>query len=283
MSSQMPLFASISSHSKPKSHSPVIETIATWNVNGIRACGSKGLFQKWFEEVKADVVCIQEAKAFPGQVNEELNHPLGYHSFWNPAKKPGYSGVTVYSKHEPLSVREGFQNPTVPDADTEGRVITVEFKNVTVINAYFPNSQREHTRLPFKEAFCQAMIEHCEAIRAAGKNLVLCGDFNIAHQEIDLRNPKQNMNNAGFLPEERAWMDHYLDVKKYVDVFRHFEKGGGHYTWWSYRPGVREKNIGWRLDYHVVNPEFIDRAESASIHCEARGSDHCPVLLKLRD
>jgi exodeoxyribonuclease-3 len=153
---------------------------------------------------------------------------------------------------------------------------------VAVISAYFPNSQREHTRLGYKLEFCEAMLMHCRGLVERGKSLVLCGDYNIAHEEIDLRNPKANRENAGFLPEERAWMTKFLG-SGFVDTFRHFEKGGGHYTWWSYRPGVREKNIGWRLDYHCVNQELIDRVKASHIRCEVLGSDHCPVELILRD
>src|SRR5262249_54520331 len=155
---------------------------------------------------------------------------------WNPAEKPGYSGVAILSKKEPLSVRHGMG---VPEIDREGRVLCAEFSDFVLINSYFPNSQRDHARLGYKLSFCAEVLRFCESYRRAGKNIVLCGDFNIAHRAIDLKNPKSNENNAGFLPEERAWLDEFTG-QGYVDTFRHFVKDPGHYTWWSYRPGVRE-------------------------------------------
>jgi exodeoxyribonuclease-3 len=170
----------------------------------------------------------------------------------------------------------------VPEIDREGRVLEIDYGNFVLLNAYFPNSQREHTRLPYKLAFCEAMARRTEALRAAGRHVVLCGDLNIAHREIDLENPRQNRDNAGFLPEERAWLDSYERLG-YVDAFRKFEKSGGHYTWWSNRPGVRERNIGWRLDYFWVNREFEDRLVGTRHQPEVPGSDHCPVVLETRD
>jgi exodeoxyribonuclease-3 len=252
--------------------------IQCWNVNGIRASAKKG-FEKWFSAADADVVCLQEIKATPEQLDEFLLHPNRYHSYWHPAEKPGYSGVALYARREPDRVVHGLG---IPDFDREGRVLTAEFGDIAVISAYFPNSQREHTRLGYKLEFCGAMLEHCRALVEKGKSIVLCGDYNIAHEEIDLKNPKSNRDNAGFLPEERAWMTKFLG-SGFVDTFRHFEKGGGYYTWWSYRPGVREKNIGWRLDYHCVNDALMDRVKASHIHCDVVGSDHCPVELILRD
>ena len=251
--------------------------LASWNVNGIRAAQKKG-FLKWFESEKADVICLQETKATLDQLDEALINPLGYSSFFLSAQKPGYSGVAIYSKKEPLSVTQGIG---VPEIDSEGRVLVAEFKDFTLLNAYFPNSQREHARLGYKLSFCEAMLKHCQNLRKKGKNIVLCGDYNIAHKEIDLKNPKQNVDNAGFLPEERAWMDRFLG-SGYVDVFREKTPDPGHYTWWSYRPGVREKNIGWRLDYHCVNKEFSDRVHHAYHQPKVVGSDHCPVILDLK-
>lgn len=252
--------------------------IQTWNVNGIRAAAKKG-FEKWFGDASADVVCLQEIKATPEQLDEFLLHPKRYHSFWHPAEKPGYSGVAIYSKKEPDEITHGIG---VPEIDREGRVLTAEFGKIAVISAYFPNSQREHTRLGYKLDFCDSMLKYCQKLVKKGKTIVLCGDYNIAHEEIDLKNPKSNKENAGFLPEERAWMTKFLNAG-YVDTFRHFEKGPGHYTWWSYRPGVREKNVGWRLDYHCVNQDAIDRVKAARIHAHVQGSDHCPVELVLKD
>lgn len=252
--------------------------IWSWNVNGIRAAAKNG-FEKWFSDVNPDVVCLQEIKAFPEQLDQFLLHPKKFHSFWFPAEKPGYSGTAIYSRKEPLKVTQGLG---IPEFDKEGRVLSVEFDDVVVLSAYFPNSQRDHARLDYKLRFCDAMMKHLKGIVKKGKNVVLCGDYNIAHEAIDLKNPKQNENNAGFLPEERAWMTKFLS-SGFKDTFRHFEKGPNHYTWWSYRPGVREKNIGWRLDYHCVNDELIDRVRESSIHPHIKGSDHCPVFLNIRN
>jgi exodeoxyribonuclease-3 len=251
--------------------------ITTWNVNGIRAC-HKNRFLHWFEREKAEVVCLQEIKANPSQLSEDLIHPMGYHSFWHPAEKAGYSGTAIYSKEEPTNVVYGIG---VPEIDREGRFLRTDFKDVTVVSVYFPNSQRDHARLDYKLRFCDEILKYMNGLKAKGINAVLTGDFNIAHEEIDLRNPKSNKDNAGFLPEERAWMTKFLKAG-YVDTFRKFEPGGGHYTWWSYRPGVREKNVGWRIDYHTVGEEFIDRVKNAEILSEVMGSDHCPIRLTLK-
>ncbi|MEN9723399.1 MAG: exodeoxyribonuclease [Pseudomonadota bacterium] len=252
--------------------------LISWNVNGLRAVAQKG-FLEWMQAQAADCICLQETKAQPEQLDLFLKHPSGFHSFWHSAEKPGYSGTAIYSRQEPLEVIEGLG---VPEIDSEGRVLQLDFKDFRLINAYFPNSQREHTRLGYKLAFCEAMLQHTETLRSRGKAVVLCGDFNIAHREIDLKNPKENMQNAGFLPEERAWLDRF-EARGYVDTFRRFEPGPGHYTWWSYRPGVRARNIGWRLDYFWVNSEFNDRVLGARHQPEVLGSDHCPVVLDLKE
>jgi len=249
----------------------------SWNVNGIRAVHTKG-FEDWFRKEAPEIVCLQEIKATPDQLEEKVVHPAGYHSYWHPAQKKGYSGLAIYTKHEPLNATYGLG---APEFDNEGRVLSVEYPDFVLVNSYFPNSQRDHARLDYKLAFCAAMHRYLDSLRAKGKNVLLCGDFNIAHQPIDLKNPKQNEKNAGYLPEERAWMDQFLKAG-YVDTFRHFTPDPGHYTWWSYRPGVREKNIGWRLDYFVANPELKGRLKAALHHPMVMGSDHCPVELVLR-
>lgn len=251
--------------------------LVSWNVNGIRACGKKG-FLKWFEDENPDVVCVQEIKANPDQLEDCLRQPLKYHAIWNPAEKPGYSGTAVFSKKEPLSVEFGLGHK---DTDREGRVMTVQFPRFTLINSYFPNSQRDHARLPVKLEFCRRFFKKVEALRAKGENVLMCADWNIAHEEIDLKNPKSNKKNAGFLPEERAWMSQVLKAG-YVDAFRQFQPLGGHYTWWSQRPGVREKNIGWRLDYFLASQEFKDRLKTSYHRPEIYGSDHCPVGVELK-
>ena len=250
--------------------------LISWNVNGIRAA-EKGGFLTWFEKEAADIVCVQEIKATPAQISPTLLNPNRYHSYWHPATKAGYSGVALYSKREPISVQIGLGDSVV---DHEGRVLIAEYPRFTLINTYFPNSQRGHARLPYKLDFCKKMQAFCDKLVTQGKNLVLCGDLNIAHREIDLKNPKSNVKNAGFLPEERAWMDRFL-AKGYVDTFRKFNQDPGHYTWWSYRPGVREKNIGWRIDYFVVNRDFSDQLKGTSHQTHIKGSDHCPVSMTL--
>ena len=264
--------------------------LVTWNVNGLRAVQKRD-FGKWFEGEKGDVVCLQEVKCHRDQIkdDETILNPMKYASHWACAEKAGYSGLVTYSRKEPLDVRVGIG---VLDFDREGRWLETDFQlkdfkkgasgEITVINSYFPNSQRDHARLPYKLAFLAAAALRLEDLRKQGKQVYLCGDFNIAHKEIDLKNPKTNMDNAGFLPEERAWMDKMVGALGWVDTFREFEKGPGHYTWWSYRPGVREKNVGWRLDYFLTNPETRDRLKSAHHMPDVMGSDHCPVRITLK-
>jgi exodeoxyribonuclease-3 len=257
-----------------------MKKLVSWNVNGLRAVHKKN-FLRWFTSEEADIVCLQEIKVAPEQIREEgeLMNPMGYHSLWHPAEKPGYSGLVVYSRREPEAVRKGLGEAAF---DREGRWLEVDFGNLTLINSYFPNSQRDHSRLGYKLEFCAFAERRLESLRAGGREVLICGDFNIAHKEIDLKNPKSNVNNAGFLPEERAWLDRFTSLG-WLDTFRLFEPGPGHYTWWSYRPGVREKNVGWRLDYFFTNPEVRDRVVSASHQPQVTGSDHCPVVLRWRD
>lgn len=249
----------------------------SWNVNGIRACAKNG-FLKWMAKTEADIICSQETKARPEQLEPSLISPPGYRSYWAWAEKAGYSGVAIWSRTEPLDVQVGIGKP---EFDSEGRVLIAEYKNFFLVNAYFPNSQPEHQRLKYKLHFCNSILKYCDTLQAKGKPVVLCGDYNIAHQEIDLRNPKQNIDCSGFLPEEREWMTDFLK-SGYSDVFRKHEPGGGHYTWWSYRPGVRERNIGWRIDYHCVSDSFQDRVKKVWHEPQVMGSDHCPVGLELK-
>lgn len=253
----------------------------SWNVNGLRSVHKKE-FLKWFSRENADVVCLQETKISPGDLDDDENlvHPGGYHSHWAFAMKPGYSGIAIYSKKDPEAVRLGLG---FEGYDREGRWLEADFGSTTVIGSYWPNSQRDHARLPFKLDFCNAAERRLQELRSLGRHVFVCGDFNIAHKEIDLANPKSNMDNAGFLPEERAWMDHFVGDLGWVDTFREFDKGPGRYTWWSYRPGVREKNIGWRLDYFFCHPGSRDMLKSVDILADVKGSDHCPVRLTLKD
>ena len=257
--------------------------IISWNVNGIRAVEKKG-FVDWLLSTQADVICIQETKGNPGQLSSELLNPtditkgLSYKSFFNSAKRPGYSGTAIYCKNEPDAV-ENLGNPLFDD---EGRVTIVKIGKTAVISAYFPNSQDDeeggHPRLEYKIDFNKAIHKKCDELVAAGFNIVLCGDYNVAHKEIDIANPKTNTKHAGFLPEEREWMDTFIN-SGYVDSFRYFCDEPGKYTWWSYRFHAREKNVGWRLDYQCVNKDFVKNLKSAKILSEVLGSDHCPVEL----
>jgi exodeoxyribonuclease-3 len=249
--------------------------ILSWNVNGIRAAARKG-FTQWLHEVSPDVLCVQETKAQPDQVPPEVAQPPGYHVYWSSAEKKGYSGVAVFSKEEPVSVaRMGIDR-----FDNEGRLLQVEYPDYTLITAYFPNSQGAGKRIDYKVDFCNSLKDICDGHTAAGRNLVLCGDYNISHKPIDLARPKENEMNAGYLPEERAWMDEFTDAG-YVDTFRMFNKEGGNYTWWSMITKGRERNVGWRLDYHCVNPKAAGLVRSAEIHPDVMGSDHCPVSVTL--
>jgi len=256
--------------------------IISWNVNGIRAAQKKG-FAQWLLNCGADVVCVQETKASPSQLDDELLQVKDlsgnqYKSFFSSAKKPGYSGTAIYSKDAPDKI-ELLGNELFDD---EGRVTSAFYGNLAVVSAYFPNSQDGGKRLEYKLAFCDAIFSYCKNLVAQKIDVVLCGDYNIAHKPIDLANPKSNEGNAGFLPEERAWMDTFTQGG-FVDTFRHFCDEPKQYTWWSYRFHAREKNIGWRIDYHCVNENFLPRVKSSTILADVMGSDHCPIELVIDD
>ena len=251
--------------------------ILSWNVNGIRAVEKKGAFQDIFEKFSPDILCFQETKASEDQLVDEIKEVPGYYSFFESSEKKGYSGVALYSKTKPLSVK----NMDVSIFDDEGRYIEAKFDNFTLINCYFPNSQEKGKRLDYKLKFCSDLLDYCNSLVKNGENIILCGDYNIAHQEIDLKNPKSNTNNPGFLPEEREWMTKFLD-SGYIDIFRHLHPDQIKYTWWSYRFKAREKNIGWRIDYHCVNKDFISNIKKIEILDEVTGSDHCPVLIEIK-
>ncbi|MFA6928766.1 MAG: exodeoxyribonuclease III [Lentisphaeria bacterium] len=253
-----------------------MQKIISWNVNGLRAIQKKG-FTSWLQGSGADCVCLQEVKAELEQLDAELRQISGYRLVLFPAAKKGYSGVAAYFRQEPLSI----EKLACEEFDQEGRVMILEYPHFHLLNCYFPNSQAAGARLYYKLAFCQAILEKCRELVSRGKNLVLCGDYNIAHQEIDLARPRENVGSPGFLPEERAWMDQFIGAG-FLDTFRLFNAEPGQYTWWSYRARARENNVGWRIDYHCVNEAFRERVMKAEILANILGSDHCPVQLNLQ-
>ena len=249
--------------------------LISWNVNGLRAVEKKG-FVEWLEQSGADAVCLNEIKADKSQLSDALLNVKGYAAHFMPAQKKGYSGVGIYTKLKPLDI----EPLGASEFDDEGRTIIAHFDDFSLLVCYFPNSQEKGARLDYKLAFCDAVLEKCNALTSAGRNVILCGDYNIAHTPIDLANPEQNHKNPGFLPEEREWMSKFL-ASGYRDVFRETHPGeAGHYTWWSYRFDSRSKGIGWRIDYFCVNEAFAPRVKSASILSDVYGSDHCPVSLE---
>jgi exodeoxyribonuclease III len=248
----------------------------SWNVNGLRAVTKKGIVP-WEVIPGTDVIGLQEVRARTDQIGE-LAEPDGWHAHWFAAEKPGYSGVAILSRAKPDEVVEGMGEP---DFDREGRVLTARFGDLIVVSAYFPNSQELGARVAYKIGFCTAMERHLAAWRARGCSTVLLGDYNIAHQAIDLARPADNEQNAGYLPQERAWFSRYLSLG-YRDVFRERNPGlTGAYSWWTMRGGARARNVGWRIDYATVSPELIPRVSDAQIHHTIMGSDHCPVSITL--
>lgn len=245
----------------------------SWNVNGIRAVLGKN-FLEIFSELDADIFCLQETKVQAGQVELELD---GYHQFWNYAEKKGYSGVAVFTKKKPLDVRLGIG---IPEHDTEGRVITLEFENFYFITVYTPNSQDELKRLDYRMEWEDAFRDYVKSLDSK-KPVVFCGDLNVAHKEIDLKNPKANTKNPGFTVQEREKMDLMLGAG-FVDTFRHFYPDLAEaYSWWSYRFKARERNSGWRIDYFITSERISEKLKGAKIHSQIMGSDHCPVELEI--
>lgn len=245
--------------------------LISWNVNGIRACVGKG-FMDYFKEVDADIFCIQESKMQEGQL--ELEMP-GYHQYWNYAEKKGYSGTAVFTKQKPISVQNGIG---VEEHDHEGRVITLEFEHFYMVTVYTPNSQNELARLSYRMTWEDAFLEHLKRLEES-KPVIVCGDMNVAHKEIDLKNPKTNRKNAGFTDEEREKFSQLLE-SGFIDTYRYFYPDAeGMYSWWSYRFKAREKNAGWRIDYFLVSESLKEKLVDAKIHTEVQGSDHCPVEL----
>lgn len=248
--------------------------IITWNVNGIRAALGKNL-KPWMLEQSPDVFCLQEIKATPQQLTDEQREFPGYNIIWNPARRPGYSGVATFSKRQPLEVRLGLDEERF---DVEGRVIRTRHDDFLLYNIYFPNGQRGSDRVEYKLDFYARLLEICDALHEAGENVILTGDFNTAHQPIDLARPEENETTSGFLPEERAWVQKYLD-HGFVDVYRRLYPKRTQYTWWTYRMAARPRNIGWRIDYFLVSERLTGRVKDVIVHDGVTGSDHCPVEL----
>ncbi len=245
----------------------------SWNVNGVRAIEKKGFIQQ-LKDFDVDILGIQETKAQPDQLSDQLKNIEGYTSYWFSAEKKGYSGVALFCKQEPLKVHYGIG---IEQFDSEGRVITAEYEDYYLVNVYFPNSGAGLKRLDYKLDFNRSLHDYLNQL-AEKKSVVLCGDYNVAHTEIDLKNPKANVKNAGFTPEERSWMDEFID-SGYVDTFRMFNQEPGHYTWWSYRFNARAKDIGWRIDYFCVDPKSKAKVVDSYILKDVMGSDHCPIQM----
>jgi len=261
--------------------------IISWNVNGLRAVHKKGLFLPFIEKFKPDIICLQEIKSQKHQNELDLGE---YEEYWNPADKAGYSGTAIFSKNKPLNVTFGFPEEILKkyglnednygDPNKEGRVLTAEFKDFFVINVYTPNAKPDLSRLSLRhKKWDPAFLEHLNNLKKK-KNVIFCGDLNVAHTEDDLANPKQNESEHGFTKEEREGIDKIIK-SGFIDTFRQFIHGKGHYTWWTHWANARERNIGWRIDYFFVNKEFLSKIKDSKILPEILGSDHCPILLEI--
>jgi exodeoxyribonuclease III len=248
--------------------------IISWNVAGIRACAKKGLL-KFMKEKQADFYAFQEVKANEEDIPKELTL-AGYEKYFSPSEKKGYSGVVIYTKHKPISIIKGIGKK---EFDSEGRVISLEYRDFYLINAYFPHSNRELARLDFKIKFNEAFLQFVKKLEKK-KSAIIAADFNVAHEETDLANPKQNDGNAGFTKQEREWFTKFIK-SGFLDTFRIFTKENGHYTWWTYRNNARERNIGWRIDYFVTSSSLKSKILTSSMLSNTKGSDHCPISIKL--
>ncbi len=251
--------------------------LISWNVNGIRAVQKKG-FLDWFKKENPDILCLQETKAAPEQLDAALLQVPGYSACWCAAEKKGYSGVAVYTRQEPLSVAQGLGDAVF---DSEGRTLILDMGDFVLFNIYYPNGGAGNKRVPFKLAFYELFLKKAEAFRRQGRHVVIVGDVNTAHQPVDLARPKENVKNTGFLPEERAWVTRFLDAG-YVDTFRHFTPDGGHYSWWDFKTGARARNVGWRIDYCFIDQALLPALSHAFILGDVLGSDHCPVGITLK-
>ena len=247
--------------------------LISWNVNGIRACLNKG-FSDFFKEVNADIFCLQETKCQPEQINLEFE---GYTSYWNSAERKGYSGTAIFTKKQPVNVTYGIG---IEEHDKEGRIITLEFENFYLVTNYTPNAKRELERLDYRMVWEDEIRKYLLELNKK-KPVIMCGDLNVAHEEIDLKNPKTNKGNAGFTNEEREKMTELLNAG-FIDSYRYLYPEKIEYSWWSYMGHAREKNVGWRIDYFIVSNDFRENIKDATIYTEILGSDHCPVELDIR-
>ncbi|MBN2620907.1 exodeoxyribonuclease III [candidate division WOR-3 bacterium] len=254
-----------------------VKRLLSWNVNGIRAIMKKGLME-WLNRPQTDIVCLQETKAHYEQIPDELKMISGMTGYFASAERKGYSGVALFAREVPLKIAYGFG---IPEFDREGRVIIADFGPFIVYNVYFPNGKMSEDRLKFKMAFYDAFLVHVDEQKRRGHAIVVCGDVNTAHKEIDLSHPKENAKTSGFLPIERAWIDTFID-HGYIDTFRVFNKEGGHYTWWDYKSRARDRNIGWRIDYFFVSKDLKPVLKKAFIESSVLGSDHCPIGIELK-
>jgi len=249
----------------------------SWNVNGIRAAEKKD-FLGWLERTDPDIICLQETKAKQEQLSSALLKDHGYYTYWHSAEKAGYSGVATFCKKKPQYIQQGLG---IKRFDQEGRVLITEHDNFLLYNIYFPNGQKDETRLNYKLDFYDELLPIINEQVESGLNVIVTGDWNTAHKEIDLARPKANEKTSGFMPVERKKLDEYID-QGWVDTFRLLNSEPNRYSWWSYRFGVRERNVGWRIDYFFVNDGFADQIEAAEIHDHVMGSDHCPISITLK-
>ncbi len=252
--------------------------IISWNVNGIRAVYKKNALD-WFVKDLPHILCLQETKANEEQVPKDLLNLEGYHKYFSSAEKKGYSGVGIFASKEPVKIEKGFG---INKFDKEGRILIAHYENFVLFNIYFPNGKASDERLKYKMDFYDAFLDYSDNLKREGKKIIICGDVNTAHKEIDLARPKENSNSSGFLKVEREWIDKFIS-HGYIDTFRMFNKEGGNYSWWDYVTRARERNVGWRIDYFFVSENLKNDLKSAFIMPDIMGSDHCPVGIEVSD
>jgi len=251
--------------------------ILSWNVNGIRAAYKKG-FLDWFTKEKPDILCLQETKAASEQLPAALKEIKGYHAYFCSAEKKGYSGVAIYTKEEPEDLKTGFG---IKKFDNEGRIQIADFKSFILFNIYFPNGKASEQRLKYKMDFYDTFLDYADSLKIKSKNLIICGDINTAHKEIDLARPRENEKISGFLPQERAWIDKFIS-HGYIDTFRMFNQKPDHYTWWDLKSRARERNVGWRIDYFFVSENLKKKVRASYMLPDVMGSDHCPIGIDVK-